>query len=176
MKGQMLMNLVQAGNEASFDQANSAFEYATSLSPDRQQIAYSWAHLLLFKNNVEGAKKLLEMANTKEPGIGIGHWYLALVYLDLDVKLAAEEIDLAAKYAHNIEAPENRLLSGLIYARAGQIEKAAYLFTRAINSSDTRNWNAEFVIVADDVFGKIKNTELQSKVRAQFPDVFKSKL
>lgn len=176
MKAQLLMNVAQASNSREAIEASSAaFAYATTLSPDRQQIAYSWAHLLLLKNDIEGAKKLLEDVNAKEPGVGIGHWYLALIYLDLDVKRAAAELDLAEQYGYTISSPENRLLSGLIYSRASQQEKAASLFTLALNDSKTRNWNAEFVLTADQVFSSIKRGELQDKIRAQFPEFFKTK-
>jgi tetratricopeptide (TPR) repeat protein len=175
MRGQMLMNVVQAGDMTAFSGANAAFEYATKLSPDRQQIAYSWAHLLLFKNDVEGAKKLLEATNAKEPGIGVGHWYLALIYVDTGINKAAIEIDLAAQNGHDIAAPENRLLSGLIYSRAGQFEKALPLFSTAINDTNTRNWSAEFVVAAENTFAKMKVVDLQTKIRAQFPEVFKTK-
>lgn len=175
MKGQLLMNVAQSGNMAAIEQASEAFKYAASLSPDRQQIAYSWAHLLLMKDDVKGATDLLEAANAKEPGIGIGHWYLALIYIDSNVARAASEIDLASKNGHNIAAPENRLLAGLAYKRAGQLQKAAELFVLAINDSATRNWNAELVLVAESTFSELKLVEEQKKIREQFPDVFKAK-
>lgn len=175
MKGQLLMNVAQAGNAVAIEQASAAFKYAASLSPDRQQIAYSWAHVLLMKNDVKGATDLLEAANAKEPGIGIGHWYLALIYIDSDAVRAALEIDLAAKYGHNIAAPENRLLAGLVYTRAGQLQKAAELFVLAINDPATRNWNQEMVIAADSTFAGLKLVDDQKKLHAQFPDVFKTK-
>jgi tetratricopeptide (TPR) repeat protein len=175
MKGQLLMNVAQSGNTAAIEQASAAFKYATSLSPDRQQIAYSWAHLLLMKNDVKGATDLLEAANAKEPGIGIGHWYLALIYIDSDTMRAASEIDLASKNGHNIAAPENRLLAGLVYKRAGQLQKAAELFVLAINDSATRNWNAELVLAADGTFAELNLLDDQKKLREQFSDVFKTK-
>lgn len=175
MKGQMLMNVVQAGNASAYAQANTAFEYATKLSPDRQQIAYSWAHLLMLHGDIASATKLLESANAKEPQVGTGHWYLSLIYIDSDIQRAARELDLAAQNGHDITAAENRLLAGLVYDRAGQFEKAAPLFITAINDINTKNWNAEFVAAADDTFAKMKRVDLQAKVRTQFPDIFKSK-
>lgn len=176
MKAQLLMNVAQATNNVDAIEASSAaFAYATTLSPDRQQIAYSWAHLLLLKNDVEGAKKLLEDVNRKEPGVGVGHWYLALIYLDLDVARAAVELDLAQKTGYNISAPENRLLSGLIYARANQVDKAVELFTLALNDTKTRNWSAEFALAADQVFAQKKLGELQSQLRNQFQEFFQNK-
>jgi O-antigen ligase len=175
MKGQLLMNVAQTGNVAAIEEGSAAFKYATSLSPDRQQIAYSWAHLLLMKNDVAGAKKLLEGVNAKEPGIGIGHWYLALIYIDTEPEKAADEVDLALKNGHNITAPENRLLAGLAYKRAGRTQKAVELFTLGINDAATRNWNAELVLAADSTLAEMKLVEEQKKLRALFPEVFKIK-
>jgi TorA maturation chaperone TorD len=88
---------------------------------------------------------------------------------------AASEIDLASKNGHNIAAPENRLLAGLVYKRAGQLQKAAELFVLAINDSATRNWNAELVLAADGTFAELNLLDDQKKLREQFSDVFKTK-
>ena len=175
MKGQLYVNMFQAGDPSAYKLAEDAFAYATKLSPDRQQIAYSWAHLKLYKNDVAGALQLLEAANAKEPEIAIGHWYLALIYIDTDVARAAAEMGLAEKYGHDLALRGNRLLAGLVYSRAGNFEKSANLFAPAVADFYAPEWNPEFAIAADIAFEKTNRRELQQKIRAAFPNAFAKK-
>lgn len=175
IKAQLLMNVAQLGDSSAVGPAEAAFKYATALSPDRQQIAYTWAQLKLFSGDIAGAKQLLESANAKEPTIGLGHWYLAVLLIDSEPAQAAVELDLAEKNNFPIKNPTNKPITALIYFRAGQYEKAAQIFTALLDDSSTGQWDIQLIQAAEGSFVKTQRIELEAKLRARFPDAFKTK-
>lgn len=176
MKAQLLMNAVQVGDKTAAVQADAAFKLATQLSPDRQQIAYSWARLKLVTGDIEGATALLEAANAKEPTIGMGHWYLAVILVETNPQRAIEELDLASRYGFDITLPANRFVAASIYYRGNNFEKAASLYALGLaDPASSGQWDTQAIHAADSAFIQTKQFDRQALLRKQFPDEFKKK-
>ncbi|MCX6780752.1 MAG: O-antigen ligase family protein [Candidatus Magasanikbacteria bacterium] len=175
VKAQLLMGAYQEGDVSAGRAAESAFAYATTLSPDRQQTAYSWARLKLMMGDTAGAEKLLEETIKKEPAVGVGHWYLAITIADTEFSRAAAELNLATMYGYDIGTPQNRVLSGTIYFRTNEFEKAAQLFKSLLDDFSVSQWDPKVVLMADTAFEKTNQTEARAQLRSRFLDAFKTK-
>ncbi len=172
MEAQLFMNATQAGDRQAAQKSDAAYVLATRLSPDRQQVAYSWARLKMLMQDAKSAEKILVDSINKEPAIPIGHWYLAITLLDVDPERAAREIDVAAQYGYDIHSPANRLLTAVIFGRAGRISEAADNFERALENASTIPWDEAAVKLADEVFQKTNRTTQRDLLHAKFSSPF----
>ncbi|MBT4153708.1 MAG: hypothetical protein HOE53_03595 [Candidatus Magasanikbacteria bacterium] len=71
---------------------------ALEISPDRQQLEFLWASILVTTNRSEEAVQVIDAAIAKAPTVQEGYWRKAVMLLQLgELELANEEIDRAEK-------------------------------------------------------------------------------
>lgn len=171
LRGQLFSAMVEAGDESSYTEAEKSFSQAAALSPERQQIYYSWARLALAAGRRERGIELLQKAVAIEPKVGESHWYLAAAYAEFDAAKSLVELRTALDLNYALPDPQGFYLAARINEANGLMSAAANFYHQLLLSKKA-SFDPALLKKIDEVFKKANRAEWQAEVRATYPAVF----
>lgn len=171
LRGQMLSAMVEAGGKSFYADANKSFSQAAALSPERQQIYYSWARLALAAGDRDRGIELLQKAVAIEPQVGESHWYLAAAYSEFDAAKSLVELRTALDLHYTLPDPQGLYLAARINEDNGLVNAAADFYHQLLQSKKA-TFDPALLKKIEEIFKKANRAEWQTELRATYPAVF----
>jgi len=158
------------------DSADDFFSKARDLSPERQQIYYTWAKLKIIKGENDEAIKLLEEALSFDEEESESYWYLGLAYESQgDKETAWKYLNTAIDKIYNWKSDQEVLFIISLGESLNKYEGLVRLYQTAIE----RNSSAELYVNLGNVYTKLgkKEESLDAYRQANLlnPNLFKPK-
>lgn len=160
-------------DEEKLELAEFYFKKAFELSPENQQLYWSFAQTKLFQGDEKEAISLMQKSVDLDPQFSRSHWFLAMTYrITGDNKLASEEVKKAEELGYNWKANLSEIKTVIgIYQNLQDNESLVELYLLAINLEPQ---NAQFYVglaVAYANLGQFEKTkELAKKAMELNPD------
>ena len=115
--------------------AEKYLEKAIELSPENQQVYWSFAQTKIFQGKAGEAISLMQQSVDLDPYFGRSHWFLAMAYRIVgNYEMALEEIKKAEEVGYNWKANSSELKTVIdVYQKLQDSESLVELYLLAMN-------------------------------------------